>query len=36
MRLYDPDQLAFVNINTLDELKQAEEIARKLTSAGDL
>ncbi len=36
MRLYDPDQLAFVNINTLDELKQAEEIARRLASVGGL
>jgi molybdopterin-guanine dinucleotide biosynthesis protein A len=36
MRPYDPDQLAFVNINTLEELKQAEDIARKHTSAGDI
>jgi molybdopterin-guanine dinucleotide biosynthesis protein A len=26
---YDPDQIAFQNINTLDELRQAEEIARQ-------
>lgn len=30
MRPYDSDQLAFININTHDDLKSAETIARKL------
>jgi molybdopterin-guanine dinucleotide biosynthesis protein A len=29
IRPYDPDRLAFLNINTHDELMQAEEIARR-------
>jgi molybdopterin-guanine dinucleotide biosynthesis protein A len=29
---YDPDQLAFLNINTLEELNEAEKIANQLAS----
>ncbi len=29
---YDPDGLAFLNINTLEELRTAEEIARNITT----
>ena len=32
---YDPDGLAFMNINTLEELKQAEQIARDSSSHDD-
>ncbi len=32
IQLYDPDGLAFLNINTLEELGRAEELARKIAS----
>jgi molybdopterin-guanine dinucleotide biosynthesis protein A len=32
---YDPDGLAFMNINTLEELKQAEQIARDSSAHDD-
>ena len=31
---YDPDGLAFLNINVIEELNQAEEIARKISTLG--